>query len=80
MPAVHGPEDGERDAEGEVNCQVVGFVLAGDAYRTLAQQLAEAGVDGKDLFVSYFENGPEDWSFADGRAQYIEGDLPIPGR
>ncbi|WP_405779167.1 tautomerase family protein [Streptomyces sp. NBC_01378] len=50
------------------------------AYRTLAQQLAEAGVDGKDLFVSYFENGPEDWSFADGRAQYIEGDLPIPGR
>ncbi|MET7542630.1 MBL fold metallo-hydrolase [Streptomyces sp. NPDC058293] len=30
VPAVHGPEDGERDAEGEVNCQVVGFVLAGD--------------------------------------------------
>ncbi|MET8976429.1 MBL fold metallo-hydrolase [Streptomyces sp. NPDC004539] len=29
VPAVHGPEDGERDAQGEVNCQVVGFVLAG---------------------------------------------------
>ncbi|MFD7205774.1 tautomerase family protein [Streptomyces sp. NPDC059893] len=49
-------------------------------YRTLAKQLAEAGVDGKDLFVSYFENDPEDWSFADGRAQYIEGDLAVPGR
>ncbi|MFC8142399.1 tautomerase family protein [Streptomyces paradoxus] len=49
-------------------------------YRTLAKQLAEAGVDGNDLFISYTENGPEDWSFADGRAQYTEGDLPIPGR
>ncbi|WP_030343612.1 tautomerase family protein [Streptomyces sp. NRRL S-1022] len=49
-------------------------------YRTLAERLAEAGVDGKDLFVSYCENGPEDWSFADGRAQYVEGDLPVPGR
>ncbi|MFJ9741998.1 tautomerase family protein [Streptomyces sp. NPDC101166] len=49
-------------------------------YKTLAAQLADAGVDGKDLFISYFENGPEDWSFADGRAQYVEGDLPVPGR
>ncbi|MFF9212825.1 MULTISPECIES: tautomerase family protein [unclassified Streptomyces] len=49
-------------------------------YSTLAKQLGEAGVDGKDLFVSYFENGPDDWSFADGRAQYVEGDLPVPGR
>ncbi|MER5719370.1 tautomerase family protein [Streptomyces sp. NPDC002132] len=48
-------------------------------YRTLAELLAEAGVAGKDLFISYFENGPEDWSFADGRAQYVEGDLPVPG-
>ncbi|MFK0280888.1 tautomerase family protein [Streptomyces sp. NPDC090499] len=49
-------------------------------YKTLATQLAEAGVDGKDLFISYFENGHDDWSFADGRAQYVEGDLPVPGR
>ncbi len=49
-------------------------------YRTLSENLAGVGVDGKDLFISYFENGPEDWSFADGRAQYVEGDLPIPGR
>lgn len=35
VPAVHGPEDGERDADGEVNCQVIGFVLAGDALPTV---------------------------------------------
>jgi L-ascorbate metabolism protein UlaG (beta-lactamase superfamily) len=29
VPAVHGPEDGERDAEGFVNCEVIGFVLSG---------------------------------------------------
>jgi hypothetical protein len=43
-----------------------------------ACQLAPVGVDGKDLFISYFENGPQDWSFADGRAQYVEGDLSVP--
>ncbi|MCX4632756.1 MBL fold metallo-hydrolase [Streptomyces sp. NBC_01443] len=35
VPAVHGPEDGERDPDGEVNCQVVGFVLAGDGLPTV---------------------------------------------
>jgi L-ascorbate metabolism protein UlaG (beta-lactamase superfamily) len=29
VPAVHGPEDGERDADGNVNCAVTGFVLSG---------------------------------------------------
>lgn len=29
VPAVHGPEDGERDADGHVNCEVTGFVLSG---------------------------------------------------
>ena len=28
VPAVHGPEDGERDANGFVNCEVIGFVLS----------------------------------------------------
>ena len=28
VPAVHGPEDGERDADGFVNCEVIGFVLS----------------------------------------------------
>lgn len=44
-------------------------------YQTLAGWLDRVGVDGKDLFISYFENGPEDWSFADGRAQYVEGEV-----
>ncbi len=29
VPAVHGPEDAERDAGGFVNCEVTGFVLSG---------------------------------------------------
>jgi L-ascorbate metabolism protein UlaG (beta-lactamase superfamily) len=29
VPAVHGPEDGERDVDGFVNCEVIGFVLSG---------------------------------------------------
>jgi hypothetical protein len=29
VPAIHGPEDGERDAEGFINCAVIGFVLSG---------------------------------------------------
>jgi L-ascorbate metabolism protein UlaG (beta-lactamase superfamily) len=35
VPAVHGPEDGERDADGFVNCEVVGFVLAGQDLPTV---------------------------------------------
>lgn len=29
VPAVHGPEDAERDPDGFVNCEVIGFVLSG---------------------------------------------------
>ncbi|WP_329042722.1 MBL fold metallo-hydrolase [Streptomyces sp. NBC_00178] len=35
VPAVHGPEDGERDADGFVNCEVTGFVLSGQGLPTL---------------------------------------------
>ncbi|MEV6353229.1 MBL fold metallo-hydrolase [Streptomyces hydrogenans] len=35
VPAVHGPEDGERDADGEVNCQVIGFVVSGRGLPTV---------------------------------------------
>jgi L-ascorbate metabolism protein UlaG (beta-lactamase superfamily) len=35
VPAVHGPEDGERDADGNVNCEVIGFVLAGQGLPTV---------------------------------------------
>jgi L-ascorbate metabolism protein UlaG (beta-lactamase superfamily) len=35
VPAVHGPEDGERDADGFVNCEVTGFVLSGQDLPTI---------------------------------------------
>ncbi|KOG63002.1 tautomerase [Streptomyces antibioticus] len=49
-------------------------------YRTVAKQLEALGIAGEDVFVSFMENGPQDWSFGFGRAQYVEGDLAIPGR
>jgi L-ascorbate metabolism protein UlaG (beta-lactamase superfamily) len=35
VPAVHGPEDGTRDDEGHVNCEVTGFVLSGEGLPTV---------------------------------------------
>ncbi|POX40824.1 MBL fold metallo-hydrolase, partial [Streptomyces sp. Ru72] len=35
VPAVHGPEDGELDADGNVNCEVTGFVLSGQGLPTV---------------------------------------------
>lgn len=35
VPAVHGPEDGEKDDDGHVNCEVIGFVLSGRALPTV---------------------------------------------
>lgn len=35
VPAVHGPEDGERNEAGFVNCEVVGFVLEGTGLPTV---------------------------------------------
>ncbi|WP_061003244.1 MBL fold metallo-hydrolase [Mycolicibacterium mucogenicum] len=35
VPAVHGPEDGDRDPDGYVNCEVIGFVLSGSALPTV---------------------------------------------
>ncbi|MEV4173016.1 MBL fold metallo-hydrolase [Nonomuraea sp. NPDC049709] len=35
VPAVHGPEDGDRDADGNVNCEVTGFVLSGAGLPTI---------------------------------------------
>ncbi|NEB02905.1 MBL fold metallo-hydrolase, partial [Streptomyces sp. SID13726] len=35
VPAVHGPQDGERDADGNVNCEVIGFVLSGTGLPTV---------------------------------------------
>jgi L-ascorbate metabolism protein UlaG (beta-lactamase superfamily) len=30
VPAVHGPAEGDRDADGNVNCEVTGFVVSGE--------------------------------------------------
>ncbi|NEA99779.1 tautomerase family protein [Streptomyces sp. SID13726] len=48
-------------------------------FRTIAGHLEALGIRGEDVFLSIIENGPQDWSFGFGRAQYIEGDLAVPG-
>jgi L-ascorbate metabolism protein UlaG (beta-lactamase superfamily) len=35
VPAVHGPADGQRDANGHINCEVTGFVLSGPGLPTV---------------------------------------------
>lgn len=35
VPAVHGPEDGERDGDGHINCETTGFVLSGQGLPTI---------------------------------------------
>lgn len=47
-------------------------------FRRVAAELALVGVDGADVFVGYVENGPGDWSFGFGRAQYVTGELSVP--
>jgi phenylpyruvate tautomerase PptA (4-oxalocrotonate tautomerase family) len=45
-------------------------------YAALAERLqATAGVAPTDLVVSVTENTRADWSFGQGRAQFVEGDL-----
>ena len=48
-------------------------------FRTLAENLAAVGVAGEDLVIGFVENGPADWSFGFGRAQYTTGELTTPG-
>ncbi|WP_138946936.1 tautomerase family protein [Plantibacter sp. M259] len=49
-------------------------------YAAVAERLSEVGVDGADVFIGYVENGPQDWSFGFGRAQYLTGELAVPAR
>ncbi|KQQ51344.1 MULTISPECIES: tautomerase family protein [unclassified Plantibacter] len=49
-------------------------------YAAVAGHLSEVGVDGADVFIGYVENGPQDWSFGFGRAQYLSGELAVPAR
>jgi len=47
-------------------------------YRRIAERLGEVGVAGEDVFIGYVENGPQDWSFGFGTAQYVTGELRVP--
>jgi phenylpyruvate tautomerase PptA (4-oxalocrotonate tautomerase family) len=47
-------------------------------YARIAAGLGEAGVAGEDVFIGYVENGPQDWSFGFGIAQYMNGELKVP--
>ncbi|MCU1407678.1 MAG: tautomerase [Glaciihabitans sp.] len=47
-------------------------------YAAISDALAEVGVAGEDVFIGYVENGPQDWSFGFGRAQYLTGELGVP--
>lgn len=47
-------------------------------YSRIAARPGEAGIRGADVFIGYAENGPEDWSFGFGRAQYLTDELAVP--
>ncbi|WP_353951758.1 tautomerase family protein [Knoellia sp. S7-12] len=50
------------------------------AYRELASRLqSRCGLAPTDLIISVVANGPQDWSFGLGRAQFLEGDLQSGG-
>jgi phenylpyruvate tautomerase PptA (4-oxalocrotonate tautomerase family) len=45
-------------------------------YRLLVERLsAGCGIPSTDVVVSFVTNADEDWSFGDGRAQFLTGDL-----
>ncbi|KON64677.1 tautomerase enzyme [Komagataeibacter europaeus] len=49
-------------------------------YKLLAEALqARCGLAPSDLMVSIIENQDEHWSFGLGRAQFLTGELPLPG-
>jgi phenylpyruvate tautomerase PptA (4-oxalocrotonate tautomerase family) len=49
-----------------------------ELYARIAHDLAELGIAGENVFIGYVENGPQDWSFGFGRAQYMTGELGVP--
>lgn len=49
-----------------------------ELYARMAAALEDVGVAGVDVFIGYVENGPQDWSFGFGRAQYMTGELAVP--
>jgi hypothetical protein len=49
-------------------------------YARICLRLNEVGVLGEDIFIGYVENGPDDWSFGFGTAQYATGELAVPAK
>lgn len=47
-------------------------------YAEIAQRLAAVGVMGADVFIGLVENGPQDWSFGFGAAQFLTAALARP--
>lgn len=47
-------------------------------YARIAAGLEGAGVSSNNVFIGYVENGPQDWSFGFGVAQYMTGELAVP--
>jgi hypothetical protein len=47
-------------------------------FAEIADRLGSVGVEPQDVFIGYVENGPQDWSFGFGRAQYMTGELAVP--
>jgi phenylpyruvate tautomerase PptA (4-oxalocrotonate tautomerase family) len=47
-------------------------------YAAVHDELREVGVASEDVFIGYVENGPQDWAFGFGRAQYMTGELGVP--
>ena len=49
-------------------------------FAAIAEKLGAIGVAGEDVFIGYVENTAGDWSFGFGRAQYLTGELGVPGK
>ncbi|NQX29402.1 tautomerase family protein [Microbacteriaceae bacterium VKM Ac-2854] len=47
-------------------------------YARIAAGLEGVGVASNNVFIGYVENGPQDWSFGFGVAQYMTGELAVP--
>jgi len=46
-------------------------------YELIAQRLhSRLGLNGEDIIVTIVENTGADWSFGQGRAQFLTGELP----
>ncbi|WP_104044050.1 tautomerase family protein [Arthrobacter sp. ZGTC412] len=49
-------------------------------YKAVHDNLVVTGLAPEDIFVGYTENGPQDWSFSHGQAQYLTGQLQVPAQ